>query len=341
MKLNILHRFSCLLALSTFVLIFSGGLVTSKGVGMSVPDWPTTYGYNMFLFPFSMWVGGIFHEHLHRLIASGVGFLTVCLCVWLWISEKRGWLKHVGVIAVLAVIFQGVLGGMRVNLMKDQIGIFHGCLAQSFFLLTTFIALATSQWWKTSNLAQDPAKKFTKIALMLTVLIFVNMAVAATMRHAHAGLSIPDFPTAYGKVLPPLDSASLETINAARIAQNQPETSATLIVLQYTHRLIAYFLGIAIPWFSYRLFKAGGVLKKVAAVFPILIFIQIALGAWTIWSNKAADVATAHVAVGAIIFILSGIITIIGARAQFDASKTNSRLRKPVEKQYELAEIAG
>jgi heme a synthase len=223
---------------------------------------------------------------------------------------------------------------------NSSIGIFHGCLAQSFFLLTCFIAVATSPWWKTTNLAHDPAKKFTKFALFLTLLIFVNMAVAATMRHAHAGLSIPDFPSAYGKVFPPLDAASLDQINTARIAKNMPETSATLISLQYIHRLIAYFLGIAIPWLSYRMYRAGGVLKKCAIVWPILVFVQIILGAWTIWSNKAADIATAHVAVGACIFILSGLITIIGARAQSDAAKTARAPRKRVESPSELAEVA-
>lgn len=336
-----LHRFGFLLAISTFVLIFSGGLVTSKGVGMSVPDWPTTYGYNMFLFPFSMWVGGIFHEHLHRLIASTVGFLTVTLCVWLWISEKRTWLKRVGVVAVLTVILQGVLGGLRVNLMKDQIGIFHGCLAQSFLLLTAFIALATSNWWKTSDLSRDPSKNFRGVALILTALIFVNMAVAATMRHAHAGLSIPDFPSAYGKVLPPLDAASIEQINTVRIAKNQPETSAALISLQFIHRLIAYSLGLAIPWFCFRLYRAGGVLKKWAVVWPLLIFVQIGLGAWTIWSNKAADVATAHVATGAAIFILGGLITIVGYRARYDDAKSPAIDLRRVESPRELAEVAG
>lgn len=332
-----LHRFSLLLAAATFVLICSGGLVTSKGVGMSVPDWPTTYGYNMFFFPFSMWVGGIFHEHLHRLIASTVGFLTVILCVWLWISEKRSWLKHVGVISVFAVVLQGILGGQRVVLNRAEVGIFHGCLAQSFLLLTSFIALATSNWWKTSDLSRDPAKSFTRVALIFTALIFINMAIAATMRHSHTGLSIPDFPTAYGQIAPPLDSESLEEINTARIAHNIPETSATLIALQFIHRLIGYVLAIAIPWLSYHIFRAGGVFKRWILLWPALIFIQITLGAWTIWSNKAADIATAHVAVGAAIFIFSGMVTIITYRSKYDATRS----RKSVETPVTLAEIAG
>src|SRR3954470_5051827 len=116
-----LNRFACLTALATLVLVGIGGLVTSHGAGMAVPDWPTTYGYNMFFFPISKWVGGIFYEHTHRLVASGVGFLTVILAACLWLKEERRWLRRLGVIALFAVVLQGVLGGLRVTLIKQEI----------------------------------------------------------------------------------------------------------------------------------------------------------------------------------------------------------------------------
>src|SRR5258708_11469201 len=109
------------------LLIGSGGMVTSKGVGLAVLDWPTTFGYNMFLFPVSKWVGGILFEHAHRLIASAVGFLTIILAVWLWSSESRRWVRNLGLIALAGVILQGILGGLRVTMLKDEIGIFHAC----------------------------------------------------------------------------------------------------------------------------------------------------------------------------------------------------------------------
>ena len=108
-------------------------MVTSKGVGLAVPDWPTTFGYNMFLFPVSKWVGGIFFEHVHRLVASTVGILTIVLTVWLWCGESRRWLRSLGLAALALVVLQGLLGGLRVTLLKDEIGIFHACLAQMFF----------------------------------------------------------------------------------------------------------------------------------------------------------------------------------------------------------------
>src|SRR3954465_15245542 len=108
------HRYARLVAGCTVLLIAAGGMVTSTDSGLSVPDWPTTYGWNMFTFPLSKWVGGIRYEHSHRLIASTVGFLTIILAGWLWIAEPRRWMKWLGVAALGAVVLQGVLGGLTV-----------------------------------------------------------------------------------------------------------------------------------------------------------------------------------------------------------------------------------
>src|ERR1700730_7884380 len=143
-----LNRFAWFTAIATLLLIWSGGLVTSKGVGRAVPDWPNTFGYNMFLFPISKWVGGVFFEHTHRLLASTIGFLTIILTVWLWRRENRRWVRNLGVVALCAVILQGVLGGLRVTMLKDEIGIFHACLAQAFLALLVVIALVTSEFWQ-------------------------------------------------------------------------------------------------------------------------------------------------------------------------------------------------
>src|SRR5205807_1871564 len=142
-----LNRFAWLTAVATLFLICSGGMVTSKGVGLAVPDWPTTFGYNMFLFPVSKWIGGVLFEHTHRLIASTVGFLTIILAIWLWRIEDRQSVKTLGLIAVAGVILQGILGGLRVTMLKDQIGIFHACLAQAFLGLIVLIAIVTTNFW--------------------------------------------------------------------------------------------------------------------------------------------------------------------------------------------------
>ena len=111
-----LRRFALLTAVATLFLVGLGGVVTSKEVGMAVPDWPNTFGENMFFFPFSKWVGGVFYEHSHRLVASAVGLLTTILAVWVWLKESRPWLRWLGVTAFFAVVLQGVLGGLRVVL---------------------------------------------------------------------------------------------------------------------------------------------------------------------------------------------------------------------------------
>src|ERR1051325_10181114 len=109
-----LHRFALFTAICTAFLIFVGGLGTSTESGLSVPDWPTTYGWNMFTFPFSKWVGGIFFEHGHRLLASFVGFLTAVLAAWTWLRESRSSVRWLALAALATVVMQGILGGLTV-----------------------------------------------------------------------------------------------------------------------------------------------------------------------------------------------------------------------------------
>ena len=158
---SLVFAYAVFTAVCAFILLISGGLVTSKGVGMTVPDWPNSYGYNMFTFPISRWVGGIFYEHAHRLIASGVGLLTVILAVLLWFAEPRRWVRVLGYIAVAAVIVQGVLGGLRVVLIKDEIGIFHGMLAQAYISSLVVIAIALSKAFATGGARWAVGDRFT------------------------------------------------------------------------------------------------------------------------------------------------------------------------------------
>ena len=178
-----LARFAMLLAVATLALLGVGGLVTSHGAGMAVPDWPTTYGYNMFLFPISQWVGGILYEHSHRLVASAVGFLTVMLAVWLWLVEARAWLRWLGVAALASVVLQGVLGGLRVTLFKDEIGIFHATLAQLFFVLVCAIALFMSLWWRESRPSERPlGPGAVRLFGVVTLLMLGQLILGATDR---------------------------------------------------------------------------------------------------------------------------------------------------------------
>jgi len=300
-----LFWFAVLNAVATFLLIGLGGLVTSHEAGMSVPDWPTTYGYNMFVFPVDKWIGGIFYEHSHRLLASLVGLLTTILAIWLWAKDPRKWLHWFGIAAFLLVIAQGILGGLRVRWQLDWLGVPHGAVAQTFLVLTAAIALFTSRWWQNSETEKQIAvpRGLRSHILYVTILIFVQLLIAATMRHQHAGLAITDFPLAYGKIWPATTSEAIAHYNATR----PPGTignpiTAFQVDLQMIHRLVAcaIFLGVAAAAMLARK-KLGGrdALTKLAFFWLGLLSLQIGLGAWTVWSNKAADITTLHVMVGA------------------------------------------
>ena len=310
--------FAVFTAFATLFLICLGGLVTSHGVGMAVPDWPTTYGYNMFLFPVSQWVGGIFYEHTHRLAASGVGLLTMILAAWLWMREERRWLRWLGVAAFIAVCVQGLLGGLRVTLYAQELGIFHATLAQSFLALVSLIALALTSAWQ--RCAAAPAEGglhpwLRHLLVGSTLLIFGQLALGATMRHQHAGLAVPDFPLAYGRVWPPTDPAALEAANRQRTDYRDfSPITAGQIYLHMAHRITACVILLAVG-------AAAAVARRTASVHPrvarfttawfALILCQALLGAWTVWSNKAADIATAHVALGAASLVW-GVLLIAG-----------------------------
>ncbi len=306
-----LNRFAWFTAFATLLLICSGGMVTSKGVGLAVPDWPTTFGYNMFLFPVSKWIGGVLFEHTHRLIASTVGFLTIILAIWLWRVEDRQSVKTLGLVAVAGVILQGILGGLRVTMLKDQIGIFHAGLAQAFLGLIVLIAIVTTNFWRTlpQNLnaisiqVSERLRSVKTIAIVTTLVIYLQLALGATMRHQHKDLAILDFPTANGAWIPDTSAETLAKVNAWRDARAFSDVDAFQIWLQMSHRFLAVLIGIVVVAFCVRVLRGASqvnALRRLSILWVVLFFLQFTLGAWTIWSNKAADVATTHVAVGAI-----------------------------------------
>lgn len=179
------HRLAIVLSGATFILILFGGLVTSTGAALAVPDWPTTFGYPMFLYPWSRMVGGIFYEHSHRLIGSVVGLLTVALALLLWIAEPRRWLRWLGVVAVAGVSVQGVLGGLRVVLLQGTLAILHGALAPAFFGLTVGLALFTSREWAAPRDAVRAAEALPlrRLALLTTGVIYLQIVLGAWLTH--------------------------------------------------------------------------------------------------------------------------------------------------------------
>lgn len=315
-----LHRIALLTAAATFPLIFMGGLVTSHKAGMSVPDWPNSYGYNMFTFPPSQWVGGIFYEHTHRLMGSVVGLLSILLVIWTWRTESRRWVRWLSVAVLGAVIVQGVLGGLRVVLVNLDLAVIHGCFAQAFFCTAGFMAVVTSRWWHERSRAGVGIhnRRLLAACVFAVVLIYAQLIVGATMRHYDAGLAIPDLPLAYGNLLPPMTHAELNIANDQRIwSMNLPAVTMQQVWLHFGHRIGATLVTIALVgifvWIMRRYAKVSA-LRNPAICLMVLLVAQITLGVLTVLQRKPADIASAHVAVGALTLLTTFVLTARVAR---------------------------
>ncbi|OFW04703.1 MAG: hypothetical protein A3G20_07800 [Acidobacteria bacterium RIFCSPLOWO2_12_FULL_59_11] len=181
------HPFAVLTAAATFLLIIAGALVVGNGAGLSVPDWPLSYGSWM-----PPMEGGIFYEHGHRMVATTVGFLTTVLAIWLWRKEPRRWVRWLGLVAVVAVIVQGVLGGITVlYLLPTPISVGHACLAQAFFCLMLSLALFTSPAWDSPSepVEDTQVPAFRHLCAATAVAVFVQLILGATLRHKALGLT--------------------------------------------------------------------------------------------------------------------------------------------------------
>jgi cytochrome c oxidase assembly protein subunit 15 len=304
--------FAVLVALSTAILIFAGGLVTSTGSGLSVPDWPNTYGWFMFAFPLEKMVGGIRYEHTHRLIASSVGLLIMVLAFWLWRAEPRRWVRRLGYIALLAVITQGILGGITVLwFLPDPISIAHASLAQLVFCLTMAIAVATSPGWRRRYLSpagpMGPAlgppddRALQKVALVTTVLIYLQIVLGATMRHTDAGLAIPDFPLAFGHLIPPQWSAGI----AIHFAHRVGALVVTVMVLATAGHVLYHH-------------RSRRELARPSLLLLVLVSLQLTLGALTVLSGRQFIINSLHVVTGASVLVTSLVLTLRVHRARFD-----------------------
>ena len=175
------HRFALLTALATLFLLLVGGLVTSNDAGLSVPDWPLSFGQVM-----PEMVGGVFYEHGHRLVATTVGFLTIILALILGRRDSRSGVRRLGWMALLAVVLQGVLGGLTVLYrLPPFVSVIHACLAQAFFCIVVTLAVVTSLWWRQRvEAARLPwSNSHFRLAAMTTLGVFLQLIFGATVRH--------------------------------------------------------------------------------------------------------------------------------------------------------------
>ena len=366
-----LYRLALLTAVTTFILICMGGLVTSTDSGLAVPDWPTTFGYNMFVYPISktvsgflfsidpnlqvdldkgnlsvglqdalekneipvsedviistetqgsrwkladkvnertytliksgerldVYVHGVLYEHSHRLIGSIVGFLTIALMVSIWAKDARQWMKWLGVIALVAVIAQGVMGGLRVTNLSRILAIIHACFAQAFFALTASLALFTSRSWlqKSAKIETADVARLRNLSLITLGLIYIQFIFGAILRHTGERLDAH------------LVFAGLVTVHIflllRRILKNHLEDSSfvrpalllgALLVVQLTLGFGAYLAE----------FTAFG--EGVPAVAGVII-------------------TTSHVAIGALMLVVSVVLTLSVFRFASRSEPSTSR----------------
>jgi cytochrome c oxidase assembly protein subunit 15 len=300
------HRAAVLLVCATWPLLWVGGLVTSLEAGMAVHDWPTTFGYNMFLYPLGEWLAGprdVFVEHGHRLLASTVGLLTILLVAVTWRCESRAWVRWLSVACLAAVIGQGLLGGLRVIENKQILAFTHGCVGQAFFALSIVMAAATSAWWRAAD-AQDAngdahraafsKSRLVRVALLTAAVAYWQIIFGAIERHFHRGM------------IPHLVVAGLLTLHIVFIAyaalrwhRDQPLVMRPalglvgLVLVQAGLGVAAWVTNHGWPaWLGNYEFAAG---YTVSAYSPAQV-----------WST------TAHVATGGWLF---GVCVLLAARA--------------------------
>ncbi len=297
------HRLAVALCCATFPLIWIGGLVTSHDAGMAVPDWPNTYGYNLFLYPLSTWFFGpwdLFIEHGHRLLASGVGLLTIALVVAVYRMKSPGYIRVMSLAALVLVIVQGVLGGLRVTLDARTLAMLHGCTGPLFFAICVALATVTSQTWRSAKFEygiHNSSHNDLRLAIaasIATLLTYLQLVLGAQLRHI-----------------------------AVAAMPGQFKSFVTL------HLLVAGLLVVQVGYIVWRTMRThvnDAWLMRPASALMVIVFTQVALGGgawvtnygWPSWfaeylfaaeytieaqGRMQANITTAHVAVGSLLLV--------------------------------------
>ncbi len=297
---------------------------------MAVPDWPNTYGYNLFLYPWQTWINGpwdLFIEHGHRLWGATVGMVTIGLVIAVWLQDNRHWMRACSLVALAAVIFQGLLGGMRVRMDEILLARIHGCFGPAFFAFATALAAFTSRWWREADGASSVSKssasnvfvaagsavsgRLARLACVTTLLAYVQLVLGSLLRHVPAGTG----PAAFRMAV-------------------------------WAHLLMAAVVGVHILLLAaktWRLPSGNGVLVRPAVALTGLLIAQLLLGVstwvvkygWPAWvadsslapstgllgftvtagSRLQAWVTTLHVAIGSLILAMAVVTALRMARS--------------------------
>ncbi len=277
---------------------------------MAVPDWPNTYGYNLFLYPLETWLLGpwdIFIEHGHRLFASLVGLITIALCVIVWLTRQPRWLKVLSLTALAAMIFQGVLGGVRVLFDEQTIAKIHGCFGPAFFALTAAIATVTSQRWKNGGRTVEtpPAYALATLAIATPLLAYLQLVLGAQLRHFNPASSHAVFRTfIVFHIVVGLALAVHIVVTALSFRRKTPQAKPLVVPAFLLVALVVceLLLGAA-TWFV----NYGA--PEFLSDWQWLANITVQAKGWA-----QSQITTAHVAVGSLILAISTVLAIFAVR---------------------------
>ena len=300
------HRWALALVGATFPLIWVGGLVTTFEAGMAVPDWPSTYGYNLFLYPWQTWLFGpwdLFIEHGHRLLGAAVGMLTIGLLVMIVRSNHARGTQRLAVGALVAVVVQGVLGGLRVLLDAKLLAKLHACTGPVFFALAVALAAVTSPWWLSTVAAELAPAALPRTGIITTALAYLQIVLGAQLRH----------------LTPDVSRGFVQAVLVFHLVTALVLATHAVLLFRQTRRL-------------------DRAVRRPASVLLGLIVAQLMIGAstwvvnygWPVWfanyawaagyiirqeSATQAYVTTLHVALGSLILVTSLLVTLRASRA--------------------------
>lgn len=275
-----LHYYAVFVAIWAFILILAGGLVTSTGSGLSVPDWPLSFGT---LFPEMK--GGVLFEHSHRLIAGGAIILTIILAIWIWTAKESKLVRLLGMLALGMLLIQVLLGGLTVILkLPPLVSVCHAGVAYLFFSILVSIAIITSPTWHTTKKTQTKGH-ISNFCFSTTFILYCQILLGAVMRHLGAALAIPDFPLSFGSVFPPLQNWSV------------------LVAIHFSHRFGAFLASCMILLAAFKILRVANflILKKTAFLAVLILLGQLILGGLVIWTKKEILITIFHVGMGTIL----------------------------------------
>ncbi len=316
------HGLAVTLTLAVFPLIWVGGLVTTYDAGMAVPDWPNTYGYNMFAYPASTWLFGPFDllvEHSHRLLGTVAGLLSIGLVAAAWIYDARPWFKWWTVFVLLAVIAQGALGGFRVLLDQRSFAMIHGCTGPLFFAIATATAVMSSKWWLSRG-SSEPQSHHTspgaaRFAVALLVASYCQLIIGAQLRHITAAVDHRVFMAfvhthltlAALVVILAICTSTVTGLNRRTPTQVSLPASliAVLVLIQISLGIATWIVNYGLPWQELSEWLAGYTIS--------------AKGYWE------SFVVTAHMATGSLIISLATVTALRARRSQALVAKEVNR----------------